>query len=80
MYRSFSDFVYSIGSVPEMGFMTWFLVLARTNPLRALKMLPLMFSLIRHGRISVRARRLKPEAERQLRAILDKAEAMGGMS
>ena len=78
MYRSFSDFVYSIGSVPEMGFMTWFYLLS--NPLRALKMMPLALSLLRHGRMSVKARRLKPEAERQLRAILDKAEALGGLS
>jgi len=78
MYRSFSDFVYSIGSVPEMGFMIWFYFL--TNPLRALRMIPLMLSLLRHGRISVKARRLKPEAERQLKAVLDKAETLGGLS
>ena len=77
MYRSFSDFVYSIGSVPEVGFMTWFYFL--TNPLRALRMVPLMLSLLTHGRMSVKARRLKPEGDRQLRAILDKAEALGGM-
>lgn len=78
MYRGFSDFVYSIGSVPEMSFMTWFYML--TNPLRALRMIPVALSLLRHGRLSIRARRLKPEAERQLKAILDKAEALGGMS
>ena len=78
MYRSFSDFVYSIGSVPEVGFMMWFYLLS--NPLRAFKMAPLALSLIKHGRMSIRARRLKPEAERQLRAILDKAEVLGGMS
>lgn len=76
MYRSFSDFVYGIGSVPEMGFMTWFYML--TNPLRAVRMLPVALALFRHGRLSVRARRLKPEAEKQLRAILDKAETLGG--
>jgi len=78
MYRSFSDFVYSIGNVPEVGFMTWYYLL--TNPLRAMRMIPLALSLLRHGRMSIRARRLKPEAERQLRAILDRAEALGGMS
>jgi len=55
-------------------------LLTRTNPLRALKMIPLMLSLLRHGRLSIKARRLKPEAEHQLRAILDRAEALGGMS
>jgi heterodisulfide reductase subunit C len=78
MYRSFSDFVYSIGNVPEMGFMIWYYLL--TNPLRALKMTPLALSLLRHGRLSIRARRLKPEAEHQLKAILDKAESLGGLS
>lgn len=77
MYRSFTDFVYSIGSVPEVSFMTWFYFL--TNPLRALKMMPLALSLITHGRVSIRARRLKPEAERQFRAILDRADILGGM-
>ena len=76
MYRSFSDFVYSIGAVPEMGFMTWFYLLS--NPLRALKMLPIALSLLKRGRLSARAVRLKPEAERQLKAILDKAEELGG--
>jgi heterodisulfide reductase subunit C len=79
MYRSFSDFVYSIGSLPEMGFMTWFYLLTK-NPLRAMKMIPVALTLLKHGRLSVKAKRLKPEAERQLKAILDKAEELGGMS
>jgi heterodisulfide reductase subunit C len=77
MYRSFSDFVYSLGNVPEMGFMIWFYFL--TNPLRALRMLPLALSLFRHRRLSIKARRMKPEAELQLKAILDKAETLGGI-
>ena len=77
MYRSFSDFVYSIGSIPEIGFMTWFYLL--TNPLRALRMLPVALSLLRHGRMSIRARRLKPEGKRQLRAILERAQLLGGI-
>ena len=77
MYRGFSDFVYSIGSVPEMGFMTWYYLL--TNPLRAVKMLPEALSLLKHGRLSPKAKRMKPEAEKQLKAILNKAESMGGV-
>ncbi len=72
MYRSFSDFVYSIGNVPEMGFMTWYYLL--TNPLRSLRMLPQAISLLKHGRLTAKAKRMKPEAEAQFRAILDKAE------
>ncbi len=76
MYRSFSNFVYSLGSLPELGFMTWFYLL--TNPLRALRMIPLALSLLRHGRLSIKARRLTPEGTNQLKAIFDKAESLGG--
>ena len=76
MYRSFNDFVYSLGSLPEFGFMAWFYLL--TNPLRAWRMIPVVLSLLRHGRLSIRARRLTPEGTNQLRAILDKAESLGG--
>jgi heterodisulfide reductase subunit C len=77
MYRSFSDFAYSIGNVPEVGFMTWFYIM--TNPLRAIKMGPLAINLLTHGRLMIRARRLKPKAERQLQTILRKAEELGGI-
>ena len=76
MYRSFNDFVYSLGSLPEVGFMTWFYML--TNPLRALRMLPVALRLLKHGRLSIKARRLSPEGTSQLRAILEKAETLGG--
>ena len=76
MYRSFSDFVYGIGSVPEVGFMTWFYFLS--NPLRAIRMIPIAIKLFRRGRMSIKARRLRPQAENQMRAILDRAEILGG--
>lgn len=78
MYRSFSDFVYGLGSLPEVGFMSWFYLLS--NPLRALRMLPVALNLLRRGRLSVRARRLTPEGTKQLRAVLDKALSLGGVS
>ena len=78
MYRSFNHFACSLGSLPEAGFMTWFYML--TNPLRATKMIPVALSLLRHGRLSIKARRLTPEGTNQLRNILDKAEALGGLS
>jgi len=77
MYRSFSDFVYSMGSLSEVGFMAWYYLL--TNPLRALRMLPIAFNLLKHGRLPIVARRLSPEATKQLEAILDKAETLGGV-
>jgi len=78
MYRSFNDFVYSLGSLPEFGFMAWFYML--TNPLHALKMIPVALNLLRHGRLSIKARRLTANGTKQLRAILDKAESLGGAS
>jgi heterodisulfide reductase subunit C len=78
MYRSFSDFVYSLGNLSEVGFTTWFYLL--TNPLRAIRMLPVAFSLLRHGRLTIKARRLTPEGTNQLRAILNKAESLGGVT
>jgi len=78
MYRSFSNFVYSLGSLPEFGFMAWFYLL--TNPLRAFRMIPVALSLLRRGRLSIKARRLTPEGTNQLRAILDKAESLGGVA
>lgn len=76
MYRSFNHFACSLGSLPEFGFMTWFYLL--TNPLRAVRVIPVALSLYRHGRLSIRARRLTSEGTNQLKAILDKAESLGG--
>ena len=78
MYRSFNDFVYSLGTLPEVGFMTWYYML--TNPLRAIKLLPMALRLRKRGRLTIRARRLTPEGTKQLRAILNKAEELGGVS
>ena len=78
MYRSFSDFVYSLGSLPEFGFMTWFYLL--TNPLRAFRVIPVALNLLKHGRLSIRARKLTPEGTNQLKAILNKAESLGGVA
>lgn len=77
MYRSFNHFACSLGSLPEFGFMTWFYFF--TNPLRAWRALPLAISMVRHGRLSIWARRLTPEGSSQLRAILDKSASLGGV-
>jgi heterodisulfide reductase subunit C len=78
MYRSFNHFACALGSLPEFGFMTWYYILS--NPLRAWRMLPIAFNLFRRGRLSIRARRLTPAGTAQLKAILEKAESMGGVS
>ncbi len=76
MYRSFADFVYSLGRVPEVGLMTWYYLLS--NPVRAVRMLPVALKLQRRGRMAIKAKRLKPEVAKQLQAILEKAETLGG--
>ena len=78
MYRSFNHFACILGNLPEFGFITWFYL--STNTLRAWKMLPVALNLFKRGRLSIRARRLTPEGTAQLRAILDKAESLGGVS
>ena len=77
MYRSFNHFACALGSLPEFGFMTWFYLLS--NPLRAFRVIPVAINLFRRGRLHIRARRLTPEGTNQLRAILDKAETLGGV-
>jgi len=78
MYRSLNHFACILGNVPEFGFLTWCYVL--TIPLRAWRMIPVAFNLFKRGRLSIRARRLTPDGSKQLRAILDKAESLGGVS
>jgi heterodisulfide reductase subunit C len=76
MYRLFNHYC-SMGNLSELWFMMRFYL--QTNPLRAWRMVPVAFSLLRRGRISVRARKLTPEGSAQLRNILDKAGSLGGL-
>ena len=78
MYRSFNHFACTLGNLPEFGFTAWFYLI--TNPFRHFNMIPVALSMLRHGRLSIRARRLTPEGTNQLRAILDKAQSLGGVS
>ena len=78
MYKSFNYFVRNLGRLPELWFMTRFYLL--TNPLRALTMIPVALSLLWHRRLSIKARKLTPEGTNQLRAIINKAESLGGVS
>ncbi len=78
MYKSFNYFVRSIGRLPEVWFMARFYL--STNPLRAFGMIPVALSLLRHGRLSIKTKRLTQEGTNQLKAILDKAESLGGVS
>lgn len=74
LYRSFVDLVYSMGTAPALYLMTLFYF--RSNPFRAVKMMPLAVSLLRHKRLPIKPHRLKPEAQRQLKTILAKAKTL----
>jgi len=78
MYRSFTHFVRTSGRLPELGFMTRYYL--RTNPLRAIGMIPVALALLGHGRLSLRTGKLTRQGNGQLKAILDKAESLGGVS
>jgi heterodisulfide reductase subunit C len=71
LYRIFSDLVRKIGNVPEMGLMMRYYL--TTNPFKALNMTSQAIGLLTHGRLSPKTHRMKPEAEAQFKAILNKA-------
>ncbi len=77
MYRLFNHYC-SMGNLSELWFMTRFYL--KTNPFRAWRMIPVAFNLVKRGRLSIKARKLTPRGSNQLRAILDKAESLGGVS
>ena len=77
MYRLFNHYC-SLGNLPELWFMTRFYL--TTNPLRAWRMIPLAFDLLKRGRRSIKSRKLSPAGRNQLQAILKEAESLGGVS
>jgi heterodisulfide reductase subunit C len=77
LYKTFTSIAYKWGMVPE--FILMLLYYLRTNLLSAIKMIPMALSALRHGRLDMKPHRLKPESQRQLKAILDKARTLGGM-
>lgn len=73
MYRAFVDSIKSNGRVHELGMMKFYL---KTNPFAALKMLPVGLRLLSHGRMPLKGRKIK--GTRQLKTMMEKAEALGG--
>jgi heterodisulfide reductase subunit C len=74
MHRAFIENIKSNGRVHELGLMRRFFL--RTNPLAAIKMMPVGLRLLLHGRL-----RLRPEKVRgaeQLRTIVERAQILGG--
>jgi len=74
MYKCFVDSAKSNGRVYELGMMLKFFL--RTNPFAALKMAPVGLGLFLHKRLPLKPSRIKGRGE--LKAILDKARALGG--
>ncbi len=76
MYRTFKGMVASSGRLSEFWLMVRYYL--RTNPVPAVGMLPLAIGLFSHGRLSVKSATMAPEAIKQLRAIIAKAESLEG--
>ena len=76
MYDDFNRFVANRGKLSEFWLMMRYYL--RTNPLKAVGMLPVALGLLTHNRLSMKMEKLSPEGKKQLRAIIDKAESSGG--
>ncbi len=74
MHRALVDAVKRQGRVHELGLMGRFFL--RTNPLAALKMIPVGLKLLLHRRLPLRAERIK--GTDQLRTIMKEAQTLGG--
>ena len=73
MYRSFVSSIGNNGRVHEFGLMLTFFL--RTNPLAAVKLLPLALSLVRHGRMPLKPHRIG--GRKELKQILHKLTKIG---
>ncbi len=71
--RSFAEFVHKYGRSFEFGLATRYYLLSRPGDL--LRKGPLGLSMIRHGRLALRPRRIR--GVEQLRRIMERAEALG---
>jgi heterodisulfide reductase subunit C len=90
MYQSFTDSIRSNGRVHEMGFMIsyylknvlYYFGQMKTNPwapftlFKLVGMLPVAVNLLIHRRLVLRPKKIKGKDE--LKAIIDKARALGG--
>jgi heterodisulfide reductase subunit C len=75
MYRYFVNSIKANGRVHEFGFMMRYYL--STNPFSAIKIAPVGINMLRRGRLSLRAEKIK--GRDQLKAIREKAQALGGV-
>ena len=80
MYRAFVNSIKSNGRVHELGMMMKFylstLLTGKINPFALIKMLPLALKLLLHGRLSIKPTKIK--GSKQLKTIVERAQALGG--
>ena len=74
MYRAFVNSIKSNGRIHEVGMMMQFYL--KTNPLAALKMLPVALQLLLHRRMAIMPRKIK--GVEQIKTIVERAQALGG--
>jgi len=73
------DSIRSYGRVHELGMMIKFMtryVFMKKNPLVGLKMLPIAYKLLAHGRLAFKPKKIK--GAKQIKDIVKKARALGG--
>ncbi len=74
MYGAFVESVKSNGRVFEVGMMMNYYL--KTNPVAALRIAPVGLKLLTHGRMSLKASKIK--GTEQIKAMINKARALGG--
>lgn len=76
IYKGFNSFIYNRGRISELWLMMGYYM--KTNPFKAMRMIPVALGLFTHNRITVKMDKISPEGIKQLQAIIDKAESNGG--
>ncbi len=80
MHRVFINSIKKYGRIHEFGMMLKFYLstipTGKINPLVSLKMLPMALKLLSHGRMELKPTKIK--GNKQLKAIVEKAQALGG--
>ncbi len=74
LYRAFIDSIKGNGRVHELGMMMKFFL--KTNPLAALKIIPVGLKLLSHGRMSIKPTKIK--GTEQIKTMVERAQALGG--
>ncbi len=75
MYAAFVNSIKNNGRVHEVGMMMDYYL--KTNPFAALKVAPVGLKLLTHGRMAMKASRIKGTG--QIKAMIKKAQTLGGV-